>query len=251
MTPTLVYVDGMSLIRTIAEAIIHANPKNVQEGITLSVPKTFKKLQRTIQAKYPDQTLHYCVVLEGDSEQYPSWRVGAYPFYKLDRKPTPEVLVQAMPDIEADFINQGVTLIQKQGVEADDVIFHLATNQNKAIVVSKDKDLFYLASKGVAVYNYFTDTWITEDYIQTKFGVPASKFPWYQALVGDSVDNIPGVNGIGTKTAAKLISLVQDWQDLWKPGFQQILKPREAQLLNDGKEAAELSLKLCTLGYPT
>ena len=138
-------------------------------------------------------------------------RVAALPGYKADRAPTPDNLVLQFPRMEAWLDAAGWPQFQRDGTEADDWIGTYATRASAAgwstVVASSDKDFLQLVDERVGILNPGDKTekiWGAAD-VEAKTGVQPAQIVDWLALVGDAVDNIPGVSGVGTKTAADLL----------------------------------------------
>jgi len=147
-----------------------------------------------------------------------NFRNEFYPDYKAHRPPTPEELVPQFPLIRAATEAFNLPAIELEGFEADDLIAtyaRLAVEEGrKVVVVSSDKDLMQLVRPGVSLYDPMKNKPIGPDEVFEKFGVAPDKVVDVQALAGDSTDNVPGVPGIGVKTAAQLITEYGDLDTL-------------------------------------
>lgn len=180
----------------------------------------------------------------------PSFRKELYSDYKANRKETPEELKIQIP-IALEWIEKmGFALVVKDGYEADDLIATIATKAKssgvKARIVSSDKDLYQLISDDqVVIYDAVKQKEIDEKGCFEKFGVNPKNFIDFQALVGDTSDNVPGVKGVGQVTASKLIN---DYETLEKI-YENIenLAERTQKLLLESKDNAYLSRELVTL----
>lgn len=138
-----------------------------------------------------------------------TFRDELYAEYKATRPTAPADLVSQLPYAREVAAGCGLTVLQVPGVEADDVIATLTkhwTDQGRPVViVSGDKDLLQLVDGLVCVWDTLYDRWYDAEEVVKKFGVPPERIPDFIALVGDSVDNIPGVKGVGEKTAQLLL----------------------------------------------
>ncbi len=136
-----------------------------------------------------------------------TFRHDLYAAYKANRPPMPEDLAEQIEPIHAFVAAMGMPLIVVPDVEADDVIGTLAAEasreKRRTIVSTSDKDMAQLVSEHVTLVNTMTDMQMDRDGVVEKFGVPPERMVDYLALIGDSVDNIPGVPKVGPKTAAK------------------------------------------------
>jgi DNA polymerase-1 len=140
----------------------------------------------------------------------PTFRDEMYPAYKAHRPPMPDDLRAQIEPLMAIVEKQGVPLLRVPGVEADDVIGTLATRAVDAgmevVISSGDKDLAQLVGPHVTLVNTMNNSVMDEAGVVAKFGVPPARIVDYLALVGDSVDNVPGVEKCGPKTAAKWLN---------------------------------------------
>ena len=181
----------------------------------------------------------------------PTFRHEAYPEYKANRPEMPADLAQQVPFTRDLTRVLGVTVVEVAGVEADDVIGTLARAGSgrgyRVLVVSGDKDLLQLVDDRVSVVPPAdTAKRLDPAGVEAKLHVPPERVPDYLALVGDSVDNIPGVPGIGAKTAASLIGSFGGVEDiLARTG--EIPRKRTAALLKEHSASARLSRELALL----
>ncbi|MCC7259594.1 MAG: DNA polymerase I, partial [Alphaproteobacteria bacterium] len=139
-----------------------------------------------------------------------TFRNDIYPEYKAHRPPAPEDLIPQFPLVREATVALGLPAIEMEGFEADDIIATYAKQGREqgfeVVIVSSDKDLMQLITDGVALYDAMKSKRIGEAEVLEKFGVPPSRVVDAQALIGDSSDNVPGIPGIGPKTAAELIN---------------------------------------------
>ena len=184
----------------------------------------------------------------------PTFREDMYPEYKAQRPPTPEDLAEQMPLARDIARALGVPPVEIAGVEADDVIGSLAVRGRAAgyrvLVVSGDKDLLQVVGDGVEVVSPSrrdrSVTRLDADAVRKKLGVPPALVPDYLGLVGDSTDNIPGVPGVGPKTAAPLLDKLGGLEEaLARAG--EVARPRIAKLLAEHAATARLSRDLAAL----
>ena len=139
-----------------------------------------------------------------------TFRDELYADYKAHRPPMPDELVGQIEPLHAIVRALGLPLLQVEGVEADDVIGTLATQATAAgldtLVSTGDKDMAQLVDGSVKLVNTMTDTVLDRDGVVEKFGVPPERIVDWLALIGDTSDNIPGVPGVGPKTASKWLT---------------------------------------------
>ena len=194
-----------------------------------------------------ERPTHLAVIF--DKSRY-SFRNEIYPEYKAHRPPAPEDLVPQFPIIREATEAFNVPCIEMEGFEADDVIAtyaKLAAEQGFTVtVVSSDKDLMQLVGGPVEMYDPMKNLHIGPDQVVEKFGVGPEKVIEVQALAGDSVDNVPGVPGIGVKTAALLINEYGDLETLLARAGE-IKQPKRRESLENHADDARLSRTLVTL----
>jgi len=179
-----------------------------------------------------------------------NFRNEFYPEYKANRPPAPEELVPQFPLIREATEAFNLPAIELEGFEADDLIAtyaRLAVEEGrKVVVVSSDKDLMQLVRPGVALYDPMKNKSIGPDEVFEKFGVAPDKVVDVQALAGDSTDNVPGVPGIGVKTAAQLITEYGDLDTLLARASE-IKQNARRQKLIDFADLARVSRRLVRL----
>ncbi len=149
------------------------------------------------------------VVVFDDKSGVRTFRAEMYAEYKATRKPTPEELVVQMEYFEPIVRELGWPVITVPGVEADDVIATLVTQARakgwEVVIYSADKDIMQMVGDGVSMIDALHQKTYTREEVIKKMGVPPEKIPDFLALVGDTSDNIPGLRGVGDKTAAGLL----------------------------------------------
>jgi len=179
-----------------------------------------------------------------------TFRNDIYPQYKAHRPPTPEDLVPQFPLIRDATRAFNLPCIEMEGFEADDLIAtytRLAREAGSRVtIVSSDKDMMQLVGDQVTMYDGLKNKRISFDEVAEKFGVGPERVIDVQALAGDSSDNVPGVPGIGVKTAAELINTYGDL-DTVLARAEEIKQPKRRQSLIDHAEAARMSRTLVTL----
>ncbi len=180
----------------------------------------------------------------------PSFRKDIYPEYKIHRTETPPDLIPQIPYIKKIVDALGIPAFEVQGYEADDIIGTLTeigrNNHCRVKIVSGDKDFAQLVRPGIELLDTMKDTLIDGDGVKAKWGVRPDQFIDYLALIGDASDNIPGIEGIGPKTAEKLLNDYDHLDGI----YQKIDSIKSASLkekLLKGKESALLSKKLATI----
>jgi DNA polymerase-1 len=180
-----------------------------------------------------------------------TFRNDIYPAYKANRSATPEELIPQFSLVREACQAFNIPMVEKEGFEADDLIATYATQAKlrglKTVIVSSDKDLMQLVEDDkILLYDHMKDTFINEERVREKFGVPPQKVGYILALAGDSSDNIPGVPGIGPKTAAELIQEYGDLDNLFA-STHHIKQVKRRALLEEHTDKAQLSFQLVTL----
>ncbi len=219
----------------------HGQPAGAVYGYTAMLWKLANDLHKA------DGPTHLAVILDKSSKTF---RNDLYDQYKANRPPAPEDLIPQFPLIREATRAFSLPCIEEEGFEADDIIASytkVALTQGwKVTIVSSDKDLAQLIQPGVDMLDTMKNERRADDYVMQKFGVTPDKLGDVLALMGDSVDNVPGVPGIGPKTAAKLITEYGDLDGVFaaiptmKPS-----KMREKLIENEGM--ARLSRQLVEL----
>ena len=218
-------------------------PLRNQEGFPTGLLTGFVNLVDSLHRDHATDYLVFALDAPG-----PSFRNQIYPEYKANRPEAPEELKLQLP-VAIEWIRKmGFANLSKEGFEADDVIAtvtRFAEEQGmKVSIVSHDKDLYQLIDdKRVVLYDAIKRKEIDEKGCYEKFGVYPKDFIDFQALVGDSSDNVPGVKGIGVKTAAKLINRFHTLEEIYAH-IEEAGTPRIRKLLLEGKENAFLSREL-------
>ena len=180
----------------------------------------------------------------------PTFRNEIYSAYKGHRPDVPEDLLKQLP-IAIDWIEKmDFKTAIRVGFEADDIVASIAKDaKEKGLevrIVSHDKDLYQLIQEDIYLFDPIKKSVIDEKTCFDKFGVYPAQFTDYQSLLGDSADNVPGVKGVGAKTAQALIEQYNDLDNIYA-NLENIEKKRWKTLLTDGKELAYISKQLVTL----
>jgi len=179
-----------------------------------------------------------------------TFRSDIYPEYKAHRPPPPEDLVPQFSLIRDSVTAYGLPQAEMEGYEADDLIAtyakEAATKGLKVTIVSSDKDLMQLIDDNVSMQDPMKGTAISYEEVEKKFGVKPNKVIDVQALAGDSADNVPGVPGVGVKTAAQLIEEYGDLDTLLSRA-NEIKQPKRRENLIEYADQARISRDLVTL----
>src|SRR5436309_6474765 len=245
--PHLYLVDGSSYIFRAYHRLPpltnrHGQPAGAVYGYTTMLWKLAGDLSRA------DGPTHMAVILDASEHTH---RNEMYDQYKAHRPPPPEDLVPQFPLIRVATRAFSIPCIEEAGLEADDIIACYVTAAKKAgwrvTIVSSDKDLMQLIEDGqIDMLDTMNDRRIDEAAVIEKFGVGPEKVGDVLALMGDSVDNVPGVPGIGPKTATQLIQAFGDLETVLA-STDQITKPKLKQSLIDHAGNARLSRELVRL----
>ncbi len=180
----------------------------------------------------------------------PTFRHIAYPEYKANRSAMPEDLAVQIPYIYRAVSALGLFSILKEGFEADDLIGTLSKKGEAAglsvTIMSGDKDMLQLLSPNIRMYDSLKEKFFTEESVQERFGVGVSQMIEIMGLMGDTADNIPGVFGVGEKTAKDLICEFGTIENLLA-NLNQVKKPKLKAALEKEQENARLSRSLATI----
>ncbi|WP_298768616.1 flap endonuclease Xni [uncultured Shewanella sp.] len=229
-------IDGMNLVRRMHAAL--PNENNI-DGLQEQVHRSCKKLIRF------HQPTHVTIVWDGKAI---SWRKRLFEDYKKGRKPMPEALDNGLASLKSYLENQHIHSIDALS-EADDVIATLATKlvqvNGKAIIVSTDKGFNQLIHPHIQLWDHFNQSFLTTESREEKLGVERGQFLDYLALAGDSGNKIPGVPGIGPKSASELLKTFRTLGNIYRSLDQ--IGTKQAQKLATGKTLAKLSYKLIQL----
>jgi DNA polymerase-1 len=180
----------------------------------------------------------------------PNFRHDMYSDYKANRPPMPDDLAVQIPYIKKIVEAHNIHTMEEQGVEADDLIASaarkLAALGYKVIVVSGDKDLLQLVGNDITIWEPMKDLVMDSEGVRKKYNVSPDKLLDLFALMGDKSDNIPGVPGVGPKSAEKLINEFGSLEELYK-NFDSLKKSKMKENLEAHKEDAFMSRKLIDL----
>jgi DNA polymerase-1 len=198
--------------------------------------------------KGPEQPTHLAVIFDASEKTF---RNAIYKEYKAHRPPPPEDLIPQFPLVRDATRAFGVSCVEMKGFEADDLIATYARLAHEAgarcTIISSDKDLMQLVVDGkIELLDTMKNRRLASAEVLEKFGVTPDKVIQVQALAGDSTDNVPGVRGIGIKTAAELINIYGDIETLLSK-TSEIKQNKRRETLIENAENARISLKLVTL----
>ncbi len=187
----------------------------------------------------------------------PTFRHKKYSAYKAQRKGMPDELRMQMPILKEVLKAMNVAIYEQEGYEADDIIgtvSRICDEENvECYILTGDKDDLQLASDTTKILLTVTKSGVTDttvmnaDAVKSTYGVTPKEFIDVKGLMGDTSDNVPGVKGIGEKTAFSYIQKFSSIENLYNNLDDEIIKPAAKQKLIDGKDMAFLSKELCTI----
>ncbi|WP_032551075.1 DNA polymerase I [Vibrio fortis] len=244
----LILIDGSSYLYR----AFHAYPGTMSNGdIPTNAIYGVVNMLRSMMRQFASDRI--AVIFDAKGKTF---RDDMYPEYKANRPPMPDDLRCQIEPLHNVIRAMGLPLISIPGVEADDVIGTLASQASKAgmpvLISTGDKDMAQLVDDNVTLINTMTNVVMDREGVIEKFGIPPELIIDYLALMGDKVDNIPGVPGVGDKTATALLQgigsiekLYQNLDDIAALGFRG--SKTMAKKLVDNEENAKLSYELATI----
>src|SRR6201985_3528353 len=240
-------VDGSGYIFRAYHALPPLTRKS--DGLQVNAGRGFcNMLWKLLQDMKPEERPTHLAVVFDKSER--TFRTEMYPDYKAHRPDPPDDLIPQFPLIREAVHAFQLPCLEQAGFEADDLIATYVRQACEAgataTIVSSDKDLMQLVRGCVVRYDTMKERRIGIPEVIEKFGVPPEKMIEVQALIGDSTDNVPGVPGIGVKTAAQLIGEYGDLETLLARAGE-IKQEKRRQSLIEHAERARLSKQLVTL----
>jgi len=246
--PRLFLIDGSSYI---FRAFFAIPPLSNAAGLPTNAIFGFTNiLLKLLKQHRPEYVV---VALDAGRETF---RNEMFADYKSNRPEAPAELVPQFPYFRKVLDALNLPLLELPGYEADDIIATLCGTMSgqgcQVVVVSSDKDLMQLVTNGIRLLDSAKDRWIGAEQVREKFGVAPEQVIEVMGLMGDAVDNIPGVKGIGEKTAIALIQQFQTLENLFDHLAEvEQMKLRGAarvrNILAEGKQAAFLSRDLATV----
>jgi DNA polymerase-1 len=238
----LYLVDGYGFV---FRAFHSMPPLSRADGLPIGAVYGFTNMLFKFLASHEADML--AVVLDAGQKTF---RHDIFPEYKSNRPEPPQELILQFPIIRDVVEAFNVKVLEKPGFEADDLIAtyaKLAKSQGIEVkIVSSDKDLMQLIEEGISMYDAMKDKNIADAEVIAKFGVRPNQVLDILSLIGDSSDHIPGVKGIGIKTAAELINEFGSLDGIYQ-SLDKIKQERRRQMLVEGKEKAYLSKQLISL----
>ncbi|RCL02474.1 MAG: DNA polymerase I [Candidatus Tokpelaia sp. JSC161] len=190
---------------------------------------------------------HLAIIFDFSSKTF---RKKIYPQYKANRREPPQDLIPQFSLIRQASYAFNLPYVEKEGFEADDLIatyaFQAVEVGADVTVISSDKDFLQLVNDHVSIYDSVKDKLIGVEGVIEQWGVPPTKMVDLQAMIGDSVDNVPGIPGIGPKTAVTLIETFGDLETLLKQA-KDITQPKLREKIINYGELARISRQLVQL----
>src|SRR5690242_13843757 len=239
-------VDGSGYIFRAYHAIRFA--PMTPDGVHVNAVYGFCGMLWKLLAEMKDPKPTHLAVIFDKSEK--TFRTEMYKEYKAHRPPPPDDLIPQFPLIREAVRAFDIPCLEQSGFEADDLIATYARLACEAgattTIVSSDKDLMQLVNDCVTMYDTMKDKRISIPEVMEKFAVGRDKVIEVRSLIGDSSDNVPGVPGMGPKTAAESIGTYGDLETLLSR-VSEIKQDKRRQSLIDNAEAARMSKKLVTL----
>ncbi len=235
----ILIIDGHSVAFSAYYAV---PPLTNKDGFPTGVIHTFLNIILNLRENLkPDK-----IIVTFDSKGKGK-RKELYEDYKANRESTPEDLIPQVEKLKELIPKLGITTLAIDSVEADDIIYTLTKKfkDEECIVVTKDKDLYQMVDGRVKLLDYKKNKIIDVEDVIKKFEIRPNQILDYLALVGDTSDNIPGVKGIGPKTAVKLLKEYETLDNIYQNTDK--LKGSVKTKIENGKEVAYLSKKLATL----
>ncbi len=207
----------------------------------------FKLLEDSKSNQNLQKPTHFAVIFDSARKTF---RNEIYSDYKANRSEAPDDLAPQFEYIRKSVLAFNLPSVELINYEADDLIAtytdQILKEGAKVTIVSSDKDLMQLFRKNVRIFDPMKNKFISDEDVKKKFGVDSSKVIDVQALAGDSSDNVPGVPGIGVKTAAELINKYGNLEKLLKSAHE-IKQNKRRETLVENKDKAIISKKLVTL----
>ncbi|MFQ3595971.1 MAG: 5'-3' exonuclease H3TH domain-containing protein, partial [Sphingomonadaceae bacterium] len=244
--PHLTLIDGSGFI---FRAYHRLPPLTDPEGTPVGAVFGFTSMlwQLIEEARRSPEDDYLAVILDAAKT---SFRNTIYPAYKANRPEPPEDLVPQFPLIRDAVRSLGVPCIERADYEADDLIASYAEEALRrgwsVSIISSDKDLMQLVRPGLSMRDTMQNRVFDEAAVQEKWGVPPGQLADVLALMGDSVDNVPGVPGVGPKTAAELVNQFGDVETVLA-GLEEVRRPKLRENLGLHAEAVRLSRQLVEL----
>jgi len=241
---TVFLIDGSSFLY---RAYYGTRPLHTTKGVPVQAVYSFcRMIKKLIDTFHP---AYFAIVWDSKGK---TTRHEMFAEYKATRQAPPSDLFEQKQHILqfADLI--GLKQVAQQGIEADDILYSIAVEQQKAgnhvVIVTSDKDMGQVISDQVVLFDPFKDKRLDPAAFKEKMGFTTDKLAFYFALIGDTSDNIPGVRGIGEKSAFDLVTKFASLEDLYA-NLDKVQKDRIRTALQENKDNAFLSYRLFLLQY--
>jgi len=242
----LLLVDGNSYLYRCYYAIKNLS---TSKGIPTNAVFGFARLLLKILKEIKPDYLAFAFDTKG-----PTFRHKEFKDYKIKREPPPEDLIKQIPIVKNMLDCFNIPTYEIEGYEADDIIAYFTKkgeeNNLMVTIISGDKDVFQLINENVKVVSVYKEDYIyDEKKVMEKYGIKPEQIPDFLALAGDTTDNIPGVKGIGEKTASSLLNEYKDLNTIFN-NIDKIKNEKLKNKLKEYKEIAIFSKKMATLVLP-
>ncbi len=241
MKKRLVLVDGSSYLYRAYYALPPlTSPKGKPTGAIYGFIRMIASLMKELSPEY------IAVVFDLPGKTF---RHEKYQEYKANRKETPDDLKVQIPEIKKLIKLWGIKILEIPGYEADDIIATLAKKGEKegfeVIIVTPDKDMMQLVDEDIKILNPVNNEIFDREKVKEKYGVYPEQFVEYLAMIGDTVDNIIGVKGVGPKTAEKLLNEYGSIENIYK--HLDKLKPKLKEAFLEAKDRLKENIFLIKL----
>lgn len=243
---SILVFDGLNLIRR-----VHAGMHGAQPSGENAAPLDVEGLERNVVRSAERALRHFgpthaLLAMDGRGG---GWRKTLFPEYKANRTPMPEALEVALPRIERALADVGIKAVSVGDFEADDVIASVAAALSQrglsVVILSTDKSMLSLLKPGVRVWHHFENRELTAADVRKRFAVEPEQLPDFLALAGDNSQNVPGVRGIGAKTAATLLAAHPSVEGILAAVDQ--LTKRQRESLTEERDKVLLFKQISTL----
>ena len=239
----LIVIDGYSfLFRAYHSMPALSRPK---DGTPVGAVYGFVSMMMKILSEM--KPTHIVIVFDAGKKTF---RNDLYPEYKAHRPPAPDDLIPQFALVREAAKALNIYVLEQEGYEADDIIATLSeiskSKQEEVLIVSSDKDLMQLVNGHIKMYDAMKSKVISSIDVEEKYGVVPEKMRDLLALVGDTSDNIPGVPGVGPKTAAELLNRFGNIDSIFE-NLSEIKQPKRRESLENSRDIVKLSRQLVSL----
>lgn len=239
----LIVIDGYSFLFR----AYHSMPALSRPGDSIPVGAVYGFTSMIMKVLSDMNPTHIVIVFDSGKKTI---RHKIYPDYKANRPPPPDDLIPQFSLVREAAKALNVDILEREEYEADDIIATLAeiskSKKEEVLIVSSDKDLMQLVNGHIKMYDAIRSKIIGEKEVEEKYGVAPNKIRDLLAMMGDTSDNIPGVPGIGPKTAAELLNRFGDIDKVFE-NLSEIKQPKRRETLENSKDIVKLSCELVSL----